>query len=124
VIEALETQGKREKYKVMIGGEAVTQAWAEHPARSVETDSLLPYDHRFHAEIGLAATKYTRKAAEPLAQKMYAKYEKLIKAPTQGFRYEEVYDLKTRKIINEEYLKTQDEVRAEFKEIGFEVFRS
>jgi dimethylamine corrinoid protein len=29
VIEALEEQGKRSKYKVMVGGGAVTQAWAE-----------------------------------------------------------------------------------------------
>jgi len=29
VIEALETQGKREKYKVMVGGGATTQAWAD-----------------------------------------------------------------------------------------------
>ena len=49
-----------------------------HPAKSVQPDSLLPYDHQFHAEIGLAAAKYTRKDAEPLAQKMYAKYENLI----------------------------------------------
>ncbi len=90
----------------------------------MEPNSLLPYDHRFHAEIGLAAAKYTRKDAEPLAQKMFAKYEKLIKTPTKGLTYPEVYDLKTRKIINEEYLKTQDEVRAEFKEMGFEVLCS
>ena len=95
-----------------------------HPAKSVEPNSLLPYDHQFHAEIGLAAAKYTRKDAEPLAQKMFAKYEKLIKTPTKGLRYEEVYDLKTKKIINEEYLKTQDEVRAEFKKMDFEVLRS
>ena len=29
VIEALEGQGKREKYKVLLGGGAVTQAWAD-----------------------------------------------------------------------------------------------
>ncbi len=95
-----------------------------HPAKSVENNSLLPYDHRFHAEIGLAAAKYTRKDADPLAQKIFAKYENLIKTPTKGLVYEDVYDLKTKKIINKEYLKIQDEVRAEFKEMGFEVLRS
>lgn len=95
-----------------------------HPAKSVEPNSLLPYDHQFHAEIGLAAAKYTRRDAESLAQKMFAKYEKLIKTPTKGLRYEDVYDLKTKKIINQEYVKSQDEVRAEFKEMGLEVLHS
>jgi methylamine--corrinoid protein Co-methyltransferase len=95
-----------------------------HPAKSVEPNSLLPYDHQFHAEIGLAAAKYGRRDAEPLAQKMFAKYENQIKTPTKGLRYEEVYDLKTKKIINQEYLKIQNEVRDKFKEMGFEVLRS
>jgi methylamine--corrinoid protein Co-methyltransferase len=92
-----------------------------HPAKSVQPNSLLPLDHKFHAEIGLAAAKLSRKAAEPIAQRFYAKYENLIKTPTPGFTYEQVYDLKTGKIINAEYLKIQDEVRAEFKELGLEV---
>ena len=90
----------------------------------MEPDSLLPQDHQFHAELGLASAKYSRKDAEPLAQKFYEKYEKLIKKPTPGFRYDQVYDLKTKKIINEEYLKIQDDVRAEFKEMGLEVLPS
>ena len=73
-----------------------------HPAKSVEPDSLLPWDHQFHAELGLAAAKYSRKDADPLAQKFYEKYEKRIKTPTAGFRNYQVYDLKTRKIINKE----------------------
>jgi hypothetical protein len=92
-----------------------------HPAKSVEPNSLLPKDHQLHAEIGLATVKYSREEAEPLAQKFYEKYQKHIKNPTAGFRYEQVYDLKTRKIVNQDYLKTQDEVRAEFKEMGLEI---
>ncbi len=95
-----------------------------HPAKSVEPNSLLPRDHQFHAELGLASAKFSRKDADPLAQKCFEKYEKLIKEPTPGFRYEQVYDLKTKKIVNKEYLKIQDEVRAEFKEMGIEVLPS
>jgi hypothetical protein len=95
-----------------------------HPAKSVEPNSLLPGDHQFHAELGLASAKFSRKDADPLAQKCFEKYEKLIKDPTPGFRYEQVYDLKTKKIVNKEYLKIQDEVRAEFKEMGIEVLPS
>ena len=94
------------------------------PAKSVEPDSLLPWDHQFHAEPGLASAKYSRRDAEPLAQKFYKKYEKLIKTSTPGFRYDQVYDLKTRKIINQEYLKIQQEVRTEFKEMGLELVQS
>jgi len=92
-----------------------------HPAKSVDPDSLLPKDHQFHAEIGLATAKVSRETAEPLAQQCYAQYENLIKNPTVGYRYEQVYDLKTKKIINPDYLKTQDEVRAEFKEMGLDI---
>jgi len=95
-----------------------------HPAKSVEPNSLLPKDHQFHAEIGLAAAKFSRREADPMAQKCFQKYEKLIKDPTPGFRYEQVYDLKTKKIIQADYLKIQDEVRAEFKEMGLAVLPS
>jgi len=95
-----------------------------HPAKSVEPNSLLPKDHQFHAEIGLAAAKYNRKDAEPLAQEFYKKYENLINDPTPGYKYEQVYDLKTKKIVNDKYLRIQDEVRTEFKEMGFEVLPS
>jgi methylamine--corrinoid protein Co-methyltransferase len=95
-----------------------------HPAKSVVPNSLLPFDHQFHSEIGLASAQFTRREAEPLAQKFFEKYEHLIKKPTPGFTYEQVYDLKTRKIVNNEYLKIQDEVRSEFKDIGLEVLPS
>ncbi|MCE5262913.1 MAG: monomethylamine:corrinoid methyltransferase [Deltaproteobacteria bacterium] len=95
-----------------------------HPAKSVEPDSLLPWDHQFHAEIGLAAAKYSRREAEPLAQQFYRKYEGMIRNPEPGFRYAQVYDLKTKKIVNADYLRVQDAVRAEFNGLGFEVFPS
>ena len=95
-----------------------------HPAKSVEPNSLLPKDHQFHAEIGLAAAKYKRREAEPLAQEFFQKYEADIKNPTPGFKYDQVYDLDTKAVVNEEYLKIQDEMRAEFKEMGLEVHPS
>jgi len=100
------------------------QIFSGHPAKSVDPDSLLPHDHRFHAEMGLAAAKLTRAQAEPLAQAFYAEYEDKIKAPTSGYHYSQVYDLKTKKIINEDYLKNQDQVREGLAKIGFEVNES
>jgi hypothetical protein len=95
-----------------------------HPAKSVEPDSLLPKDHQFHAEIGLAAAQLTRADAEPLAQALFQKYEADLKTPVSGFRYDQVYDLKTKAVVNEDYLKTQDEVRREFKNMGLDVLPS
>jgi len=95
-----------------------------HPSKSVEPDSLLPKDHQFHAELGLAAAKFSRKEADPLARQCFEKYEKRIKDPTPGFRYHQVYDLKTKKIINKEYLEIQDAVHAEFKEMGLKIHPS
>jgi len=48
-----------------------------HPAKGAGTDSLLPMDHQFCAEIGLSAAKLDRKEAAPLVQKLYAEYEQL-----------------------------------------------
>ena len=95
-----------------------------HPSKSVEPNSLLPDDHKFHAELGLACAKFSRREADPLARKCFEKYEKLIKNPTPGFRYEEVYDLKSKKIVNEDYLKIQNEVRTEIREMGIDVLPS
>jgi hypothetical protein len=60
----------------------------------------------------------------PLAQKFYEKYEKLVKIPTPGFRYHQVYALKTSILIDKEYLNIQQEVRTEFIEIGLELVQS
>jgi hypothetical protein len=35
-----------------------------------------------------------------------------------------VYDLKTKKIINEDYLRIQDEIREEFRQMGFTILPS
>jgi len=97
------------------------QIFSGHPAKSVDPDSLLPDDHRFHAEMGLAAAKLTRAEAEPLAQAFFAKYEGKIKDPTPGYHYAQVYDLNTKKIIDDEYLRIQDRVRDDIIKTGLEV---
>jgi len=92
-----------------------------HPAKSVEPDSLLPMDHKFHAEMGLAASKLSRSEADPLARTFYEKYEPMIKTPEKGFRYPEVYDVKSAKIVNRDYLETQQDVRKTLQEAGLDV---
>ncbi len=97
------------------------QIFSGHPAKSVEPDSLLPHDHRFHAELGLQAARVSRAEAEPMAQAFYEKYEPNIKSPEKGFRYPEVYDLKTKKIVNRDYLDIQEEVRKTLADKGLNV---
>ena len=94
------------------------------PAKAVEAHYIPPEAHHSHAEIGLAAARLSRQEAEPLAQEFYMKYEGFLKSPEPGFRYPDVYDLKTKRIINKDYLRIQDEIRAEFKQMGFEILPS
>ena len=63
-----------------------------HPAMAVQSDSLVPDDHKFHAEIGLAAAKLTRAEAEPLAQKLYPLFGDKLKDPDKGLTFQQVYD--------------------------------
>jgi hypothetical protein len=63
----------------------------------------------------------TRAEAEPLAQAFFAKYEGKIKEPTPGYRYTQVYDLNTKKIIDDDYLKIQDRVREDLAKAGLDV---
>ena len=88
---------------------------------AVQSDSLVPDDHKFHAEIGLAAAKLTRAEAEPLAQKLYPLFGDKLKDPDKGFTFQEVYDIRTKRIVNERLPKAMDDVREELAAMGLEV---
>src|SRR5450756_3156493 len=60
-----------------------------HPAMAVQPDSLVPDDHKFHAEIGLAAAKLTRAEAEPIAQKIFPLFGDKLKDPDKGMTFQE-----------------------------------
>jgi hypothetical protein len=92
-----------------------------HPAMAVQSDSLVPDDHKLHAEIGLAAAKLTRAEAEPIAQKLYPLFGDKLKDPDKGLTFQEVYDTKTKRIANDDYLKVMDDVRDELRAMGLEV---
>ncbi len=92
-----------------------------HPAMAVQSDSLIPDDHKFHAEIGLAASKLTRAQAEPLAQKLFPLFGDKLKDPDKGMTFQEVYDMQTKRIVNADYQKAMDEVREELAGMGLEV---
>ena len=71
--------------------------------------------------MGLAAAKLTRAEAEPLAQKLYPLFGDKLKDPDKGLTFQEVYDARTKRIVNDDYLKVIDDVRTELGELGLEV---
>jgi len=95
-----------------------------HPSIAVEPDSILPLDHVLNVEFGQAASKLTRKEANPMILKLLEKYEGLLKDPPRGHRYSDCYDLVTGRISNAEYEKNADRVREEMKSIGLPVVKS
>jgi len=92
-----------------------------HPAMAVQSDSLVPDDHRFHAEIGLACAGLTRAEAEPIAQQLYPLFGDKLKDPDKGLTYQEVYDRDTKRIANDDYLRVMNDVRSELADLGLEV---
>ena len=92
-----------------------------HPAMAVQPDSLVPDDHKFHAEMGLAAAKMTRAEAEPIAQKLFPLFGDKLKDPDKGMTFQKVYDAKTKRIVNREYQKAMDDVRSDLAGMGLEV---
>jgi len=92
-----------------------------HPAMAVQSDSLVPDDHKFHAEMGLAAAKLTRAEAEPIAQKLFPLFGDKLKDPDKGMTFQEVYDAGTKQIVNSDYQKAMDDVRSELAGMGLEV---
>jgi hypothetical protein len=92
-----------------------------HPAMAVQPDSLVPDDHKFHAEIGLAVAKLTRAEAEPIAQKLYPLFGDKLKDPDKGLTFQEVYDMKTKRIVNKEYRNVMEDVRSELGAMGLTV---
>lgn len=95
-----------------------------HPSVSVAPDSILPLDHVLNVEVAEAASKLTRKEANPIVVKLVEKYENQLKDPPKGLRYQDCYDINTGKLINTEYEKHADSIRNELKSIGLPIVKS
>jgi len=95
-----------------------------HPSIAVEPDSLVPLDHVLNIEVAEAASKLTRREANPIILKCLEKYEKLLKDPPKGFKYQDCYDVENGTITNSEYAKNADRIRKEFKELGLPIEKS
>ncbi len=85
---------------------------------------IVPLDHLLNIEVAEAASKLTRKEANPVVLKLLEKYEDQLKDPPKGLTYQDCYDLATGKLINSEYVKHVDEIREELKSLGLPIVKS
>ena len=95
-----------------------------HPSIAVAPDSIVPLDHVLNVEVAEAASRLTRKEANPIVIKCFEKYENMLKDPPKGFSYQDCYDVTTGKLTNAEYAKNADRIREEFRKLGLPVQKS
>jgi hypothetical protein len=95
-----------------------------HPSIAVEPNSLVPLDHVLNVEVAEAASKLTRKEANPIVRKFLEKYEGQLKAPPKGLKYQDCYDIETGNLINSAYEKNADRIRKELKDLGLSIVKS
>jgi len=95
-----------------------------HPSVAVAPDSILPLDHVLNIEVAQAASRLTRKEANPIVLKLLEKYESMLKEPPKGLTYQNCYDIVTGELKNAEYVEHVDRIRKELKDMGLEVVKS
>lgn len=95
-----------------------------HPSVAVAPDSILPLDHVLNVEVAEAASKLTRRDANPFVLKLLEKYENQLKNPPKGLSYQECYDVSSGRLSSTEYEKHVDEVRKDLKALGLPVVKS
>jgi len=88
-----------------------------HPAKGVGVDCMTPLEMKFNVEVSHAAIGIKRTHANDIVKELLKKYEKDVKAPPEGKKYQECFDLKTNK-PNEEYLRLYKEVKKELEDLG------
>ena len=64
---------------------------------------------------------HARTRPSRIAQKLFPLFGDKLKDPDKGLTFQEVYDMKTKRIENAEYQKAMDEVREELAGMGLEV---
>ena len=88
-----------------------------HPAKAVIDDGVTPMEALFNVEAAYAATGMKAEQASELVNQLLDKYEKEIEHAPQGKRYQECYDLKTGKPL-EDYARLYDDVKEELLKMG------
>ena len=88
-----------------------------HPAKAVVIDGVTPLEARFNVETACAATGMKAGRANEIVMRLLERYEKDIENAPQGKRYQECFDLQTRK-PHKDYIRLYNEVKEELAEIG------
>ena len=91
---------------------------------AVVPDSIVPLDHVLNVEVAGAASKLTRKEANPVVLKLLDRYESELKSPPRGVTYQDCYDMVTGELTNAEYAANADRVRKEIQNMGLPVEKS
>lgn len=88
-----------------------------HPAKAVIDDAITPMEAIFNAKAAHAVTGMKAEQASKLVNQLLEKYEKEIENAPPGRRYQECYNLKTGKPL-EDYARLYDEVKEELVKMG------
>ena len=88
-----------------------------HPAKAVLVDGFTPMEARWNVEMGKAASRVKREAANELVQQLLEKYESRIADPPRGSKYQECFDVESGRPL-EGYVRLYDEIKAELTDMG------
>ena len=94
------------------------QVYTGHAGSAAKVDSLLPADHEFQAQIGLAAAGTSREEAGRIIAGLYPLYEAGLTAPEAGRTYDAVYDRSTGRRTGGDLEGVQGQVREELAALG------
>ena len=95
-----------------------------HPSIATAPDSIVPMEHVLNVEVAEAASKLTRKEANPMVLKFLAKYENQLKDPPRGLTYQDCYDVVSGRLTNADYAKNVDRIREELRNFGLPIEKS
>ncbi len=88
-----------------------------HPAKAVIDDGITPIEALFNVEAAYAGAGMKTERASELVNQLLGKYEEEIENAPPGKRYQECYDLKTHKPL-EDYTRLYDDVKKEVAKMG------
>ena len=88
-----------------------------HPGKAVIEDGVTPAEARFNVEVAQAITGMKAPKASELVNHLLEKYERRVESAPQGKRFQECYDLKTGKPL-EEYARLYEEMKEELTRMG------
>jgi len=91
-----------------------------HPAKAALSDHILPLESQFSCKVAHAIAGTNRHDANQLVKTLLSKYERNLRNPPKGKRYQECYDVRTGK-PNQEYLDFYRRITKEIVDLGVDL---